>query len=564
MASIEEQVERAVKKAVEEIRSDVDTSQGAALLDLTIKPLVAQLTPVVRSIESMHFRMALRNAPFLSKMDMDDLMSNWFISRNEGDTAAGTIRLYFNEASDIIMEANSVSVLNKNGISFVNTQQFFFEEIEVQGNVENNLFYVDIPVEATIKGKFETLAGEILSIESAPRGAVSVTNKDNFYPGENEENNIDLGLRGEKSITTRNLVNNRSIAAVLRDEFPWAKQVQVVGYGDDEMKRDAINLQEIIKLLNDSKDIDEIVALPSLSSDVLKNFHVGNKTDIYISRKNLITHSVILTASETDYGTVFNDDNAILNLRTLVDGSGKLRFKFPIFDIVAVQQLNSALEPITLFNEIKEETENPTNPNGFTNGFYNFEVLDTSLRFSMQEKIGLRLQSDEDEAGVAIAGKKSLQGVPLKITYRYVDGVEEVQNFASTSEQKLVIADPIVKSLLPGFVDVVDPNDLTTVSTMKVTLFPGKTIAEVEAGVSFFVENIGDNLEISDMIAYLYQQELVSYVEAPLYLKLRIEDETRTVIIPEGSPSNNRFDLKELKQRHVGFISEIVVEEAIV
>ena len=559
MATIEEQTKLMLIKALQEVRPDIDVSQGTAIADTTIKAFMRLISPNVRAIESMHFRNSIRNAAFLSRVDMDDLQANWYLNRHQGSRATGTVRLFFDVAQDINLSVGSLVVSNEDNIAFLNPNAVFFDALTVQTNVEDGRFFVDVDVESVDIGNFPTPAGTVSKLEAGPSGISGITNIDDFYAGEEIESNIDFGLRGERAITVRNLVNNRSILTTLLEEFQFLNNVQVVGYGDAEMQRDTINLREIINLINNSPDTNIPVEVPNLSETSIENFHVGNKTDIYINRRNLITHSVNLTEDETDFVALFGSHNAVLNLRTLLDDDGNQRFNYPIFDIVSVQQLNSVLEPITLVDEIQEETENATNPNGFLNGFYNLEVLRTDLRFSVYEQLGLRLKSDLDELGAQIPGKTTLQGVPLRITYRYVDGVQEVQDYVEDPDNKLTLAEPLVKSKLPGFVDVYD-TVAEEVVPMRVSLESGATVEDVVDLIDFFIDNVREALEVSDLIAFLYEQRVVTYVEQPLVLRVRIENENREIEEPIA-PNPTRFDLRELEKRHVGFISEIEVEE---
>jgi hypothetical protein len=565
MATIEEQIKAVAEKAVKEVRKDVRTHQGTAVADLTIKPIVELLSPHARSVETLLFRQFLRNAPWLSPEDVDGLMSNIFLARKKGAYATGIVRLFFSEPEEVRFGVNTLIVANSNGVQFSNPNPSYFSAADVRSKVEGDRFYIDINVQSVEKGKFKTEAGAVTKLVSSPGGPVSVINKDDFFEGAAQESNIDFAIRGEKSLSVRNLTTNPSISTVLKDSIDWLSDVRTIGYGDAEMKRDTINLQEIVNLLNGSTDLGTPVALPSLSQDDIDNFHVGNKTDIIIARKSLKTTSAVLTADETDFVTLLGDHNGILNLRTLTNSDGSLRFTFPIFDIVSVQQLNSELQPITLIDEIEEELDNPTNPNGFQNGMFRVEVMDTKLRMSVYEKLGLRLQSDIDELGQQVSLKNTLQGVPLKIVYRYSDGVQEVQDFVDDPQNKLLDADPMVKGQFPGFIDIYNINAPYSAEApgtkMRVKLDSGKTIVDVVTEIEFFTNNSSTDFEVSDLIAYLYSKKVVTYVEQPLYLRLRVEDEERNLVEVSESPNTTRYDLIEIKKRHVGIISEIEVEE---
>ena len=685
MATIEEQTLSMLVKALKEIRPDVDTDQGSATTDLTIKPYLKMLAPLVRSIESLHYRLSIRNAPFLADPDMDDLMANWFLFRKSGSQASGNVRLYYSNPETVVIGVGDLIVENDDGIRFSNEVPASFSEQVVRTNRENGLYYVDVPVVAQEVGNFPTPAGYITTIIADSTAANNVINKDDFYSGTNRESNVDFGIRGEQSLTMRNLVNDRSIRTVLLQEFDWLDRVTIIGYGDPEMQRDVINLEEIINLLNSSPDLNAPVTVPAIPDP--DRFHVGNKTDIYLDRKNLVTAEVIMTAEETDYFTRFADINYNLDLSLLVDENGDQRFTFPILDITSVQILNTNNEPITLATDLQEETTNPTNPNGFTEGFYEWNVIDTALRFTSKEKIGLRLKSDRTAAGLTsevtevecvdgativqssyftintvdptnyyvwynvdglgadpspggspievlingadsantvatktanaitainggldfsatstleiasiqnvnagevvnatagnsglavkvitegseefIAGKTTLQGVPLKITYRYFEGIVEVQEFVENLDRKLVGSDPLAKAKLPGIIDYFDDRDVNNpLTTLKVRLQEGVTTDDVEQAITDFIENVSGSLEISDLVGYLYNLSLVTYVQLPTYLRLTVENEDRSTEVYKATNTGgegylDKFDLEELEKRNVGFISEVVVE----
>ena len=155
----------------------------------------------------------------------------------------------------------------------------------------------------------------------------------------------------------------------------------------------------------------------------------------------------------------------------------------------------------------------------------------------------------------------------MKVSYRYYEGVRDVQEYIDHLDRRLVGADPLIRVTFPGKIDYYDDRDTGDIkTTLKVKMFDGVTKIEVEDAIREFTENLSTVFEVSDLIAYLYEMRLVDYIQQPMYLRLTIvgEDRDETIFKPtdvQGEKFLSSFDLVELDKKNVGFVSEILVEE---
>lgn len=135
-----------------------------------------------------------------------------------------------------------------------------------------NIYGVDIDVEAESEG----------SDSEAPVGAPvtpsTLANDADFIRAEsitlitggfNKQTNADNLEDIRSGIGVRNLINRRSIRAVLRDRFPQIEQLVVVGYQEPEMRRDRIRVRELVMKDGVMQPVDALIAL-------------GNKADVYV------------------------------------------------------------------------------------------------------------------------------------------------------------------------------------------------------------------------------------------------------------------------------------------
>jgi hypothetical protein len=178
---------------------------------------------------------------------VDEILSNWFVSRNAGTFAKMTAQIHFTQRATVTLRSD---------IKFWRTPSLVFYLDIVDGSLvipsdsmrpvydtKGRLidYVADIPLKAARTGDSYNLSpGRFTRVES-PSG-IPYLSYVNHTVGSSDgtvvETTADLIERSQNVITVRNLINNRSIDTVLQNEFPDIWTTLTVGMGEPEMLRD--------------------------------------------------------------------------------------------------------------------------------------------------------------------------------------------------------------------------------------------------------------------------------------------------------------------------------------
>jgi hypothetical protein len=260
---------------------DMDLREGTGLQDLVIRPGGTLLAILNKAAQFLFVQNTLAGANDETPTEMvDKIMSNWFLTRRVGTQAIINARLYFARQKEVTITSDSY-------FSTDNTLKFFPLETSTVANgslvfdAANNEFYMDVDLRAEAEGTdYNISSGSLLYF----------TNFDPYFlhaeinflktASSESETNTEFIDRAETAISTRNLINNRSIISKLLDEFTLLDGVTPIGMGDAEMIRDQVRAYD-----------------PALTpSNVL--IHVGGKVDVY-SRVPLSTGIVQVPTDAT-------------------------------------------------------------------------------------------------------------------------------------------------------------------------------------------------------------------------------------------------------------------------
>jgi len=227
-----------------ELYPNTTLSNGDAVSDILIS--VGQLFFEAYRLELQNVKNSL-SIDYLDQMsdgDANALAANWLVSRRIGTKASGSIRVVVNRLSTISINTTNV-VRASNGFSFLPSN---FETIDTSlllvNRLANGNYYFDLNVTALQEGTLGNIsAGGIVSIANI-NGLVSVSNDVAFSGGsDTEDNQALLRDRLPRSATERSLVTKRGISARIENYTSSVNSVEVVGFGDIEMTRDAVDFQ---------------------------------------------------------------------------------------------------------------------------------------------------------------------------------------------------------------------------------------------------------------------------------------------------------------------------------
>lgn len=250
MARFDLPVEDFIVTKLQENFPDFDLRETTAFRDMLIKPMALLMQPLRDQTNIIKRNLSLDNFALMLEDEFDALVSNIFVSRRSGDKAKGSVRVLFDAPRDVVITLD-VTFLTEDGVAFIPQEAVVSTAEDMRLNVEGLFFFADVPViaeEAGVAGS--VAAGTIIFAEGAPDGVVQVNNSNALTGGIDTETNTQLFARAQTSITVRDLVTQRSILAVLLEEFTSVREALVIGFDDAEMLRDLtpilVDLGEVI------------------------------------------------------------------------------------------------------------------------------------------------------------------------------------------------------------------------------------------------------------------------------------------------------------------------------
>jgi hypothetical protein len=234
---------------------DGDYSTGSALRDLTIKAIAYNFAFLRATADQVRVRQSLKTISEVDTTDdeeaaddaVDEILSNWFASRNQGDYVRVTAYGHASRATDITIAADTafyktdalLFVLNNDNQDLFIPAEDLVPVFDSSGEITDYTF--PIPLIADLPGTdYEVEAGVFASFDSFNAYVTRIETLEKASGGQDIETSDEYIERAQNLITVRNLINARSVDAVLRDEFEGIKGITTVGMGDPEMVRDVV------------------------------------------------------------------------------------------------------------------------------------------------------------------------------------------------------------------------------------------------------------------------------------------------------------------------------------
>lgn len=229
---------------------EADFSEGSVVRDFVVKAMAyvfAYLQKEIKSVKDRQSILSLSQLPADEDVDeaVDAILSNWFLERLGGAPARlPSVVLHFSQKADVPLSPRT---------RFFRTADLVFVP-EADTVIPANELRPTVGVDGVVTGYTATV-----SLKAAEPGRdYNVTpgrfvGADTFSPyflyaentvtgqdGRSRESTAELLERAPTAIAVRNLVNERSIKTVLRQNFAGVSSVKVVGFGDVEMLRDRV------------------------------------------------------------------------------------------------------------------------------------------------------------------------------------------------------------------------------------------------------------------------------------------------------------------------------------
>lgn len=235
-----------------------DVGKGSALRDFTVTSMAnifAFLRLEVAGARKRQSLLLLGEASDESEdADVDDavdeILSNWFLTRKTGRRSRGVISLFFSQLPDtgdsITIEPN-VPFYKTATLPFIidsaTALAYSSDDVVPVTNATGVVieYELRVPVIALESGtQYDIEPGPFVNWQFNHIFLSRVENKSKFTGAASKESTSAMLERSPTAISVRDLNSGRSIDVTLKEEFTEVDDVTVKGYGDPEMLRDLV------------------------------------------------------------------------------------------------------------------------------------------------------------------------------------------------------------------------------------------------------------------------------------------------------------------------------------
>jgi len=241
-----------IKQKLKDYDPMIDTRNTAALVDLMVNPLSTILEPYDTEHTALQNQLSISDPTSLSEAEMDQIVANFLIQRDQGDKSRGYIKIYFYRAQDFTLSAGS-QVETSAGLKFYTLSNYTISNTQMLANNQRYPLYStdNILIEAESAGlQYDISPGAISKIYGVTAEFAYVTNNTGFSGGATKENNTAVYTRLLSSVTNETIASPDGITKLIKRNFPSVNTVVVKGMIDDEMARDLSFNATVSGLLN--------------------------------------------------------------------------------------------------------------------------------------------------------------------------------------------------------------------------------------------------------------------------------------------------------------------------
>jgi hypothetical protein len=246
---------------------DADFSPGSAVRDLVVKSIAyiyAYLESEREALRATSSLALIAAMPPSEDADaaIDAYLSNLFVTRKTGQPTSLPTVLHFSQPVDVVI-TSAIRFYRTSALAFASADSYVIPSSALKMNTyaggERDWTYTAMLTSTQNGGNYNVLPGTFLQVDKFNPYFTYAENIVGGKDGKGLETTAELIKRAPTALSTRNLVNERSVNAVLYDKFPALTRALTTGMGDPEMMRD-------------------------LSSEFVTGLklHLGGYTDIYV------------------------------------------------------------------------------------------------------------------------------------------------------------------------------------------------------------------------------------------------------------------------------------------
>ena len=233
--------------------------RGTPFADLFIEPQALMVQPLRDEANEIFINQSLKRILDLEDPNsypetaVDEIVENYFVFRVPGSRSSGSARVYYRTPKTINVTSGSLLFTSSDGQTYTNANAVVVSEQAMANQIEQDLFFIDIPLIADSEGdQFDLEVDELVGVND--QDAVRVTNPFIITGGSPRETNVEYITRAQQSIGERSLNRDKGIRAVFFNTFQnQLSDLRSIGFQDPEMMR-----------------------------DIRFNFHIGGNIDVWV------------------------------------------------------------------------------------------------------------------------------------------------------------------------------------------------------------------------------------------------------------------------------------------
>jgi hypothetical protein len=436
-----------IEASIRENFPNVSVRRGTVMKELVSAALSIGYAVINEKLEAHRATQSLKyaqeNPSAVDDSIIDAILSNYFLTRKQGTLASGLLKITVSTGVTRTIPAGT-QFLTANELRFITETTILVEQVlSGTGSVlvqqeegTGNWFFL-IPVVAEAVGSQYSIAQDT-QLDNSTLGAdlILITAFTTFSGGSDSESTSALISRAQNAITVRDLTSRKSIRAVLPEAFPQIQAIQVIGYGDPEMTREH-----------------------------RFGFGSGGRVDIYTRTSK---DPVEITVTKTISGLLTVD------LETV-------GLEVPFYRITSLTRVEFPDTPLAEGVDYTLTFSVASNPQNDLRG------LVKHARFTVYERAQLTFLDP------LLAGKE------INIRLSYPPDIQAIQNFVLDEEERVVLADLLVKGIIPVFVTL-------AFSYVKKTLSENTDIEALKGALKDYINALvpGSELAVSSLIDIIH------------------------------------------------------------
>ncbi len=275
------EAELLAKQILEAEFPNLDLREGTGLRDLVLRPTAYAMALLKKSTDYYFAQNTLSGLTDDTNEEIvDDILSNWFMTRSTGSYSIINVRLYFARQKNVSIPSSAYFSTDGN-LKFFPSQTDTFNATALTYDAFQNEWYVDVQMTAESPGIDYNLGeGSLLYFSNFDPYFLHAEINYLAQSSTDPETNTEFLARSKNAISTRNLINNPSVISNLQETFNVLPRISVVGMGDVDMIRDQI---PVIIEVETPRLLTEIVAVGNLATATLAGHGFGVGREIEIS-----------------------------------------------------------------------------------------------------------------------------------------------------------------------------------------------------------------------------------------------------------------------------------------